>query len=373
MDAGFTNADTNPGFSNMWTEGRMVDKRNFTLANDDIFGYDEHGMRAFSTIAGYVPGTFVGSAPKASFALYITEDGNSEQPIELINILFASERADSIGADIITTSLGYNWFDNPADNFVFATDFDGKTTIAAQAANMATKKGILFVASAGNEGGGAWNMVLTPGDADSALTIGSVDVTGSVAPNSGYGPNAAGQIKPDVCGMGQAAAILVGTGYGMQSGTSFSTPQVAGWAACVWQSYPSATPYEIKQAIIRCASSYTTPGDHIGYGIANFECARQMLLNVVDPPAPFNPATWVSVSPNPFTTSVTISVSPDTEQTVHFSIMDVTGKVLATTSGTFYKGTNAPFSISIQGLSAGVYILKAVSETHEIVHKLVKE
>lgn len=256
---------------------------------------------------------------------------------------------------------------------VFATDFDGKTTIAAQAANMATKKGMLFIASAGNEGGGGWNMVLTPGDADSALTIGSVDYTGAVAGNSGYGPNAAGQVKPDVCAMGQNAAVFIGSGYGNQSGTSFSTPQVAGWAACVWQAYPTATPYQIRQAIIKCANAYSSPGTHNGYGIPDFQCTRQMLLHVIDTPTPFDPAKWVTATPNPFNGSITVNVAPDTQQNVGFSVMDMTGKVVATASGNFNKGYNALFSISLPGLPEGVYILKAVSPTRQLVQKLVKK
>ncbi len=372
VDAGFIGADIHTGFSDMWSGGRMVDKYNFTLKTDFVFGYDTHGTGVLSTIAGYVPNTYVGTAPMASYALYVTEDGNSEQPIELVNMLFAAERADSLGADIVTTSLGYDSFDNPADNFVFSTDFDGKSTIAAKAANMATKKGILFIASAGNEGGGGWNMVLTPGDADSALTIGSVDVGGIVAPNSGYGPNAAGQVKPDVCAMGQAAAIFSGAGYGMQSGTSFSTPQVAGWAACLWQAYPTATPFVLRQAIIRCASSYAAPGTHIGYGIADFNCSRQMLLSITDTPNPFAPASWVAAAPSPFHSDLNLIVSPDTEQSVEFSLTDITGKTVATANGKFHKGFNAPFSIALPGLPAGIYVLKAVSPTQQQVLKLVK-
>jgi len=372
LDEGFADVDTHPGFSSMWTGGRMVDKHNFTLNTDFVFGYGTHGTRALSTMAGYVPNTYVGSAPMATYALYITEDGNSEQPIELVNMMSGSERADSIGADIITTSLGYNTFDNPADNFTFATDFDGKTTVAAQAANMATQKGMLFVASAGNEGGGGWNMILTPGDADSALTIGSVDYTGAVAPNSGYGPNAAGRVKPDVCAMGQAAAVFSGSGYGNQSGTSFSTPQVAGWGACLWQAYPAARPFELREVITKCASSYSSPGTHIGYGIPDFNCARQLLLSINNVPNPFAPATWVSAMPNPFYGDLVLVVAPDTEQRVEFSISDIAGKTVTTTSAPFNKGYNSPFTISLPGLPSGVYVLKAVSPTQQQVLKLLK-
>lgn len=370
LDAGFIDADTHPGFSDMWSSGRVADKRNFVLGNDAVFGSDNHGTRALSTIAGYVPGTYVGSAPMASYALYVTEDGTSETPVEMYNILLASERADSAGVDIITTSLGYNYFDNPSDNLVFATDLDGKTTVAAQAANTATIKGMLFIASAGNEGGNSWNMVLTPGDADSALTIGSVFASGSMAGNSGYGPNASGKVKPDVCAMGQGAAVFIGSGYGNQSGTSFATPQVAGWAACIWQAQPSATPAQLRYVISRCANSFATPGSHNGYGIPDFSCARQMLLSISEPPG-IVPAPWMTIVPNPAASVATLNVVPDTDQYISFSVMDIAGRQVMTFGGNFSKGINPPVSIDVSLLPSGVYFVKAASATHQQVVRLV--
>lgn len=372
LDAGFTDVDTHPGFSAMWVGARMVDKRNFTLASDDVFAYDTHGTRALSTMAGYVPGTYIGSAPMASYALYITEDGNSEQPIELTNMVFATERADSLGADVVTTSLGYNEFDNGVGNFVFATDFDGKTTLVAQAANIATQKGILFVASAGNEGGGSWNMVLTPGDADSALTVGSVDYAGISAFNSGYGPNAAGRVKPDVVGMGVAAALFVGSGYGNQNGTSFSTPQIAGYAACLLQAFPSATPFQVREAIVRCASRYSAPTTQQGYGIPNFFCAEHMILDVDDDIVKFAPTTWVSAAPNPVNNVVNLIVAADEDQEVDFSILDVSGRVVVVAKRFFTRGYNPAFTIELGNLPTGIYMLRAVSPTQQQVLRLEK-
>ena len=371
LDAGFLGTDTHPGFDSLWTNGRVLDEHNFTLDTDYVFSYDTHGTSVLSTMAGYVPGTFVGCAPRASYALYVTEDDSSEQPIELVNMLCGAERADSLGADIITSSLGYNIFDNPAYNFTFATDFDGKTTTAAKAANMATKKGLLFVASAGNEGGDSWNMILTPGDADSAITIGSVDITETNAANSGYGPNAAGRVKPDVCTLGQPANVFTQTDYGAEDGTSFSTPQIAGWAACLWQQTPAAIPAQIRLAIIKCASEYTTPGTQIGYGIPNFECTSQ-LLNVRDTPPPFTPANWVIATPNPFAGQVTLAVSPNSSGNVDFQLMDMAGKEIFSARYYLDKGYNTPFSIYIPELPVGIYVLKAISATQHEVLKLEK-
>lgn len=376
LDAGFSGTDTHPGYDSLRNSGRITDVRNFALASNNVYGYDDHGTKVLSTMAGYVvnsiPNNYVGSAPFASYALYVTEHGPSEQPIELYNLLFASEHADSIGADIITTSLGYNTFDDPAYNFVFTTDFDGKSTIAAKAANAATKKGMLYIASAGNEGGGPWNNILTPGDADSALTIGSV--TSGLIPwiTSGYGPNADGQVKPDVCALGHFASVFTASGgYAALDGTSLATPQIAGWAACLWQANPTATPYQLRQAIIRCASHYSTPGAQMGYGVPNFQCTEQ-LLHVVDTPPPFTSANWLITMPNPFSGEVRIAVSPDSDNNVDFQLMDVTGKTILSFSRYLFKGNNTPITLSLAGLPCGIYLLKAVSPTQQKVVRLEK-
>lgn len=371
LDAGFIGSDTHPGFTDMWAAARIVDKRNFVQGNDLVFTSDTHGTKALSTITGHTEGTYVGTAPDASVALYVTEDNTSETPVEMTNMLLASERADSAGVDIITTSLGYNLFDNSADNLVFAADLDGKTTIAAQAANTATSKGILFVASAGNEGGNSWNMVLTPGDADSALTIGSVDYTGAMAGNSGYGPNAAGRVKPDVCLMGQAAAVFQGMGYGSESGTSFATPQAAGWAACLWQEYPAATPAQIRRAITRCANSFTTPGTHNGYGVPDFSCARQMLLGVGELPSAMAEGSWVAVLPNPSDGLTRLLISPMEDTKVDFSLFDVAGRNVLNWAGTFVKGLNEPVSVNLRHLPHGMYLLQATSNTQQQILKVI--
>jgi serine protease AprX len=373
LDAGFIGADTNPGFDSLRQSGRIADEHNFTLATDNVYESDDHGMLVLSTMAGYIPNSFVGAAPLASYALYITEDDNSEQPIELFNMIAGAERADSIGADVITESLGYNTFDNPAYNFNFSTDFDGKTTIAARAANFATKKGILFVATAGNQGTDpSWSEILTPGDADSALTIGATDAEGDIASFSGYGPNAAGAIKPDVCADGNDAATFTDAGYnGSNQGTSFSTPQIAGWAACLMQAYGNATPYTIRTAIEKSANAYTTPGSQNGYGVPDF-CAASQLLNVKDTPVA-TASSWITASPNPFTDQISLTVDATVSQDISFRLTDVTGKVVASQEQFFSKGYNAPVQMVLGGhLPAGIYILKAVSNTQQQVVKLEK-
>jgi serine protease AprX len=375
LDAGFVDVHSNPGFDSMWNSGRVVDSFDFVWHSGIIVRQDVHGEEVLSTMAGYWPGTFVGTAPLASYALYLTENNINDQPIELDNLICASERADSIGADIITESLGYDLFDYPPGSGQdFATDLDGKTTIGAKAANLATKKGMLFVATAGNDGGGylTWgNHILTPGDADSALTIGSTTNTGTIWATSGYGPNAAGQVKPDVAALGHVASILYSTGVSAMDGTSFSTPQIAGWAACLWQANPNATPYQLRQAIIKCASSYSSPGTQIGYGVPDFHCTEQV-LNVVDTPPPFTQARWLLATPNPFTGQLKIAVSPNSDNNITFHLFDITGRTVCSFTTFCYMGYNAPFYLPLPELPTGMYILKATSPTQQQIIKLEK-
>lgn len=372
VDAGYYGTNTHPAFDSLRTSGRIVDERNFTLASNSVYAYDTHGTEVLSTMAGYVPNTYVGSAPLASYALYIGEDNNSEQPIELFNLLAATERADSIGADIVTTSLGYNTFDNSSFDLVFSRDLDGKTTPAAIGANMATQKGMLFVSSAGNEGGNSWNMILTPGDADSALTIGSVDISGNCASTSGYGPNAAGRVKPDACTLGQPGAVASAAGgFGSNSGTSIATPEIAGWAACLWQGASNVTTGQLRRAIIKCASRFTSPGTQIGYGIPNFRCAA-IQLEVIDnqqpPISEFN-----IIIANPVTQSLNIIVNLQSPGEVTFSLCDITGKEVVGFRGQFGNGRNPITQYDVSYLPTGVYVLRSIANGHRSNTRIVKQ
>jgi len=382
LDAGFYGTNTHPWFDSLWASGRVVDTFDFTYHNTDVFNYDNHGTEVLSTMAGYVPDTFVGTAPLAMYALYITENDIDDQPVELDNLIAGAERADSLGADVITESLGYDLFQSSCNGQTYPENFDsldGKTTIAAKAANFATKKGILFVATAGNDGDGIpgyGNHIMTPGDADSALTIGAVWSTGVPADFSGYGPNAAGRIKPDVCGMGEAATIFsTGTTqlFTTGDGTSFSTPQIAGWAACLWEATPTATPARIRHAIIQCASRYSDPDTlgQLGYGIPNFECTA-LALNVPDTPNPSASSNFVVVMPNPFYSQLTLSVAPKTSGIVTFRLIDMAGKEVFSFQNYLDQGYNSPFSIPAGALLPGIYILKATSSKQQQVLKLEK-
>ena len=371
LDEGFADVNTAPAFDSMMNSGRLVDQYNYVDDNTNVFTNGLHGTTSLSTIAGNLPGTYVGAAPLADYALYSTEVPGSEQVLEMDNIMAASERADSIGADIITISLGYDRFTLPVNFSLKYEDIDGKTTIAARAANMATTKGILFVASAGNEGGGSWNYILTPGDADSAMTIGSVGLDKVPAPNSGFGPNSAGTVKPDVCMVGQPASIMRnGPSPVFSTGTSWATPQLAGYAACLMQASGNFTPYEIRTAIQKSANFYTNPGTQIGYGVPNFQYALQ-LLNIKELPKQPSSSEWLTVGPNPFDSKLTVRIYHERNGHAEIGLTDISGRVVYSTSIKTSPGVQT-IELHIPELSRGVYFLKAIDNDREQQLKIVK-
>lgn len=371
LDEGFRYTDTGPAFDSLRQSGRLVDQYDFVQANTNVYVATNHGTNSLSTMAGNIPGVYVGSAPYASYALYITEDGiNNEQRIEMDNLLAATERADSLGADVVTVSLGYNEFFLPTNTSLTYADIDGKSTIAAQAANIATSKGVLFVASAGNEGNGSsWNYILTPGDADSAITVGSVSLNKVPASYSGYGPNSSQHIKPNVCVVGHPAWLMSASATPASiNGTSFATPQLAGWAACLMQGSSGYTPYSIRTAIEKSAHVYNTPGVQLGYGVPDFRKAFDFLH--VD--SPMLPQTdWITVGPNPVVSRVSMRVFQSTTGTLNVVLVDALGKKVADQTYTVYQGTQV-LQFDVPEVSNGIYYLKAKTETSEAAVKLFK-
>lgn len=369
LDEGFKDVNAAPAFDSMYSSGRLIDQYDFVKANTNAISTSSHGSYSLSTMAGNLPGIYVGSAPYAEYALYITEDATSEQRIEMDNLLAATERADSLGADVINVSLGYNEFNAPVYNSLTYADIDGKSTIAAKAANIATSKGVLFVASAGNEGNGSWKYILTPGDADSAMTVGSVNLGKDPAGDSGYGPNSSQHIKPNVCVVGQPAHVMWASSTPSTiNGTSFATPQLAGWAACLMQGSSGYTPYTIRTAIEKSAHVYTTPGVQLGYGVPDFRKAFD-LLNIDSPTLP--KADWIKVGPNPFVGHVSMSIFHTTRGTLDVVLVDALGKKIVDRTYTVYQGTQV-LQLDIPEVSSGIYYLKAKTETSQATVKLLK-
>lgn len=278
LDGGFLNYLTLPTFDSVRAENRILGTWDFVEQEASVNEDHPHGMQCFSTIAANMPGSFVGTAPKAGFYLFRTEDTRNEYPIEEQYWAAGAEKADSLGVDICSTSLGYYEFDNPFFNYTYA-QMNGNTSISARAANIASSKGMLMVVAAGNEGNGSWRFVITPGDADQVLTVGAVDSTGLVANFSSYGPNSDGQVKPDVAAVGRLAIVANSFNGlpGFNNGTSFACPNMAGIATCLWQAYPEIRNQQIMEVLRASANRFTQPDDRIGYGIPDAKKAFVML------------------------------------------------------------------------------------------------
>ena len=279
LDAGFFNYTSLSSFDSMNVNNQVLQTWDFVAGNASVVEDDSHGMNCLSTIAGNIPGSFVGNAPKANFVLYRTEDPASEYPIEEHNWVSGLERADSTGVDIASTSLGYTTFDNATFDHTYS-QMNGRTTIAAKGAVFANRKGMLLFAAAGNDGNNSWKYISTPADADSLVTVGAVTTSGTVGSFSSYGPSADGRVKPEVAAVGvnayvQNANNTIGTG----NGTSFACPKMAGLGTCLWQGFPEFNNIVVRDALIKSGSQFATPNDRIGYGIPDVKKAFVTLLN----------------------------------------------------------------------------------------------
>ncbi|NDK54348.1 S8 family serine peptidase [Pontibacter fetidus] len=270
LDAGFPGVNTIPAFSHLFQNGQLAGTYDFVDKEADVFGANPHGTSVMSTMAAYAPGFMIGTAFKANYLLLRTENAPSEHNIEEVNWLIAAEYADSAGADVINSSLGYSVFDAPSVSYTYE-QMDGNTTIVSRAADFAAATGMLVVVSAGNEGNGNWKYITAPADADSVLTVGAVDSVGTIASFSSRGPTADGQIKPDVVALGASAYVLNSSGNLVKSnGTSFSGPIMAGFATILWQGYQSKTNYELIQLIRQLGSKANNPDNIVGYGLPNY-------------------------------------------------------------------------------------------------------
>ncbi len=278
IDAGFYHFDVLPTFDSVRNNNQILGTWDFVDREESVAEDDSHGMHCLSTIAANMPGTFVGTAPKTSFYLFRTEDVSSEYPIEEHNLVVAAERADSLGVDLCSVSLGYTEFSDPSFDYTY-NDMNGNSTISAKGVDIAAKKGMMMVIAAGNEGAGSWRYISTPADADSSLTIGAVDTIGRVASFSSYGPSSDGRIKPNVAAVGRNAVVANSiTGLpSFGSGTSYACPNMAGITTCLWQAFPEASNMQIINTLQKSSNIYSNPNDRIGYGIPDVKKAFVML------------------------------------------------------------------------------------------------
>lgn len=365
LDAGFPSIDTNPGFQKMRDENRILGTYDFEARTENVDGTSSHGFNTSSDIGGFLQDEFVGTAPQASFYFFVTEYTPTETPAEEAWWVEALERSDSLGVDVVNTSLGYRVFDNPNYDYSYE-DLDGQTTFSARGANIAFDKGMILVTSAGNSGNSSFPTVGTPGDSPGTLTIGAVSSNGNYASFSSIGPTVDGRIKPDVMAQGSNAAVIsTGGNVGFSSGTSFSSPIMAGVVTCLWQSRLEVPNGYIMQIIRESASLYNNPTDEMGYGIPNFEDAYLALqqLGVEDEFLMSNFALY----PNPVTSKINISF-PEGISNATFTIYSILGNKILSTE--ISRNLN---SVNMEALNSGMYIASIISNNKQISFKIIKE
>ncbi len=333
----------------------------------DAAGDASHGTSTLACIAGFKPGTYVGGAYGCSVALGKTEYGATETPVEMDNWQRGAEWADSLGADVISSSLGYFQFDVPYPSYTYA-DMDGKTTVVTRAASEAVRRGITVVTAVGNEGAMAWHFLVAPSDADTVMAIGAVDSFNVVTGFSSRGPSADGRIKPDLTAMGSRVYLPTFTNltsYGRASGTSFSTPLTAGVAALVLQAHPTWGPFEVREALRETALNHLAPNNDIGWGLVQGFAATQWVPSttaVLPGPLPGGAAVALAAGPNPFRMGAAQVVRFSARGRVALDAFDLRGRRVAR----LYEGVaDGPASVSWSGASedgrslpAGMYWLR---------------
>lgn len=369
LDAGFQDVNIMSCFDSLFSNGKIVATWDFVDRETNVYNDHSHGTSVLSCMGAVVPGDMIGTAPRASYLLLRSEDANTEYIIEEYNWASAAEYADSAGADIINSSLGYYTFNDPNQDHTYS-DMDGNTAPATIAADKAASKGILVVASAGNEGAGPWNYIGTPADGDSVLSIGAVDEFENYAFFSSNGPTSDGRVKPDVAARGFGTWLFTpfsGSTSVQGNGTSFSGPVMAGAAACLWQAWPQLRNMEIAQAIRRSASQFSNPDTLLGYGIPDFTFANNLLglgdINIPD-------KAQIHIFPNPGNNQQ-ILVFSDTADLLRVTVFDAAGRLIYDLSkkvpGAGYNAFEIPGE-----LSAGLYFIRVESKNGEYSAKLIR-
>lgn len=278
LDGGFDSARETPAFDSLFQSERILGTYDFVENDTYVYEASSHGRNVLSCMAAKMPYLLVGTAPEAGYYLFKTEDVKGEYLIEEYNWIAAAERADSLGVDVINSSLGYYDFDDNNMDYAYK-DINGNTAAMTKAASLASKKGILVVTSAGNEGNGKWKHITVPGDAPNVLTVGSVDRNGYHSRFSSYGFTERDYLKPNVVARGSAAIVATRKRYdtSYSNGTSFSSPILAGAITSLWQAFPNHTNEEIMQVVQESADKVDTPDTAYGYGLPDFFKAYKML------------------------------------------------------------------------------------------------
>ncbi len=369
IDSGFENANELEAMATAFAENRILSTKDFVDHDGDVFSDHYHGCAVLSVIAGEIEGEFHGTAPKASFHLLRSEDVNGEYILEEDFWVSAAEYADSAGADIINSSLGYTTFDDASTNHSFA-DLDGNTTVAAIGADIAASKGIFVCVSAGNSGSNSWGYISTPADADSVLTVGAVDSLGIRGAFSSFGYSADGDVKPNVMSVGHNCYLVAPWDGSIirANGTSFSAPMMSGMAATLWQALPNLDNMDIKRIIQENSSQFNNPDSLMGYGIPNMFKAYQSVTGLS-----YLLSTNLKVHnvyPNPLKNEETLilMISSHIDQTIEIMVIDDIGRTIHSIGFKLFQGKNKIEINELKSISAGMYRLRLLESDGDVSH-----
>jgi len=364
FDGGFSGVDKAQPFQNVFLQNRIKDTYNFVVNTKYVYSYDQHGTQVFSILAAQST-NFTGGAVAANYFLFVTEDVPTEYRVEEYNWLFAAERADSLGVDIISSSLGYSTFDDISMDYS-KSNLDGKTAIVSRAAAKAIAKGMMVVNSAGNQGNDSWKQITPPADVNGILTVGSINSQQSLSSFSSVGPTADGRIKPDVVALGSATTVFNSQGtQTTNSGTSFSCPLITCLAAGVWQAYPSLSVNQLYWAIVRSGNQFNAPDFLKGYGLPNFNGVESYLQSIAIEEN-------IAVSPNPLTDNVMkVFFKEPKEGEISVTVYDLQGRILLTVN-TQTSWQNNPLDFDLSSLASGIYVVQVNAPGSSLTTRLIK-
>lgn len=368
-----------PALRHIRNDGRLIDTRDFTQPLVDSTGIannNYHGLSVASTAVGYAQGSLIGPAYGARVLAATTEYAPRERNQEEDFFVAGMEWLERQGVDVVNVSLGYTTFDSGEADYTYE-DMNGDTAVSTRAADRAASKGVVVVASAGNEGCGSpercWYYISAPADGDSVIAVGAVRPDSGKVFFSSFGPTYDDRTKPDVAALGTTVrtndvtrGVYVATPsetepYAYSAGTSFSSPLVTGVVAQMLQANPSLDPVQVRKVLRETASQAAQPDDSLGWGIINAAAAINRVQELIYPDRPEVTASH----PNPFAESTTITVDlPATQsESARLTLYDMLGrKVAVAYEGTLVPGPN---SISIDGtnLPPGIYLYRLVSKS----------
>ncbi|MCX7744115.1 MAG: S8 family serine peptidase [Flavobacteriales bacterium] len=373
LDGGFLFVDQMPAFEHLRAANRILGTWDFAANEESVYEDNNHGTYVLSCMAGFIDGKILGTAPLASYWLLRTEDVYTETIVEEYNWVSGAEFADSVGADLINSSLGYTTFDFGVGDHTYA-DMNGNTSIATKAADIAAAKGILVVNSAGNSGSSAWKYIGAPADGDSVLAVGAIKNNREKAAFSSFGPSADGRIKPNVCAMGQGASVVgIGGEVIAANGTSFSSPIICGAVACLWQKHrQTKSNMDVFRAVEKSSNLFNNPNDGMGYGIPNLGVADMLLSQT--PFDQFFENQEIKVYPNPVSDQTFyVDFYAQLTENILIEITNVKGKKLYSQERQVYQKTMNTLVLNIDTkMSAGVYVLIIHTQNKRFSTKFVK-